>query len=75
MLLGENTETTKTKLSLSAVLPFAYLLMYILAAVEFIALVKSFLRHKQLFGKTVEKSSWEHVERSGKDIAVSELPG
>jgi biofilm PGA synthesis N-glycosyltransferase PgaC len=75
MLLGENTETTKTKLSLSAILPFAYLLMYILAAVEFIALVKSFLRHKQLFGKTIEKSSWEHVERSGKDIAVSELPG
>lgn len=73
MLLGENTETTKTKITLSAVLPFAYLLMYILALVEFIALTKSILRHKQLFGDTVEKSSWEHVERSGKQIAMSEL--
>jgi biofilm PGA synthesis N-glycosyltransferase PgaC len=74
MLLGEDTETTRTKLSLSAILPFAYFLMYILAAVEFAALIKSFMRHKQLLGNVVEKSSWEHVERSGKDISVAELP-
>lgn len=75
MLLGENTETTKTKASLSVILPLAYVLMYILAAVEFAALVKSIMRHKQLFGNVVEKSSWEHVERSGKDVSVAELPG
>jgi cellulose synthase/poly-beta-1,6-N-acetylglucosamine synthase-like glycosyltransferase len=75
MLLGENTETAKTKITLSAVLPFAYLLMYILALVEFIALTKSILRHKQLFGNIVEKSSWEHVERSGAKISVHDLPG
>jgi hypothetical protein len=75
MLLGETTETTKTKLSLSAILPLAYILMYILAVVEFAALMKSIKRHKQLLGSAVEKSSWEHVERSGKDVVVTNLPG
>jgi len=75
MLLGETTETTKTKLSLSAILPLAYILMYILAVVEFLALIKSIQRHKQLLGNTIEKSSWEHVERSGKEVVVTNLPG
>jgi biofilm PGA synthesis N-glycosyltransferase PgaC len=75
MLLGEDTETVKTKLTLSAVLPFAYLLMYILALVEFIALFKSILRHKQFFSNVVEKSSWEHVERSGEKITADKLQG
>jgi cellulose synthase/poly-beta-1,6-N-acetylglucosamine synthase-like glycosyltransferase len=73
MLLGENTETTKTKLSLSAILPLAYILMYILAVVEFLALVKSIRRHKLLLGNVVEKSSWQHVERSGQKITVTDL--
>jgi biofilm PGA synthesis N-glycosyltransferase PgaC len=75
MLLGENTETTKTKLSLSCILPLAYIFMYILAAVEFLALIKSIQRHKQLFGNVIEKSSWEHVERSGEEISIAKLPG
>ena len=75
MLLGENTETTKTKLSLSAILPLAYILMYILAVVEFVALIKSLQRHKLLLSNTVEESSWQHVERSGKKIVVTDLPG
>lgn len=74
MLLGENTETTKSKLMLSGILPLAYILMYILAAVEFLALVKSIIRHKQLLSGVSEKSSWEHVERSSKDIAIAQLP-
>ena len=75
MLLGEDSENTKTKLSISAVLPAAYLLMYILSAVEFLALTKSISRIKQLFSNAVEKSSWEHVERSSKSIAIGDLPG
>jgi hypothetical protein len=75
MLLGEDTETAKTKLTLSAVLPFAYVLMYILALVEFLALAKSLMRYKQFFSNVVEKSSWEHVERSGEKITASELAG
>lgn len=75
MLLGEDTETTKTKLSLSLILPLAYILMYILAVVEFLALMKSIKQHKSLINKTMEKSSWQHVERSSKKITVSDLTG
>jgi biofilm PGA synthesis N-glycosyltransferase PgaC len=74
MLLGENTETLRTKLTLSAALPVAYFLMYILAAVEFLALFKSILRSKQLFSGKMERSSWQHVERSSKPILVDTLP-
>jgi cellulose synthase/poly-beta-1,6-N-acetylglucosamine synthase-like glycosyltransferase len=74
MFLGEDSESTKTKLSLSAILPLAYILMYILSAVEFLALTKSMSKSRLLFSNVVEKSSWEHVERSSKAITVADLP-
>lgn len=70
MLLGEATETFLTKLSLALALPFLYFLMYILAAVEFIALVQSLGRARLLLGNAQEASSWEHVERSGGSVLL-----
>lgn len=73
MLLGEHTETCKTKITLSLFLPFVYILMYILAFVEFMALFKSIKQSKKLFNRTMEKSSWEHVARSSEAVIVSDL--
>ena len=74
MMLGENTETLKTKLSMSIAIPFAYFLMYILAAVEFLALFKSIMQSKKLIAGTMERTSWQHVERSSKAVAIDSLP-
>ncbi len=71
MLLGEETESTRTKLILAAALPATYLLMYILTAAEFAALVQSIRNRKQLFARTMEHASWEHVERSGKPVTLN----
>lgn len=74
MMFGENTETFKTKFFMSLAIPFAYFLMYILAAVEFLALFKSTLQSKQLFAGKMERTSWQHVERSSKAVAIDSLP-
>jgi cellulose synthase/poly-beta-1,6-N-acetylglucosamine synthase-like glycosyltransferase len=71
MLLGEETETTRTKFALAVALPATYVLMYILTAAEFAALVQSVRNRKQLFARTMEHSSWEHVERSGKPVSLN----
>lgn len=68
MLLGEETESLRTKVSLALLLPVVYLFMYVLTAVEFLALIKSLTRTKRLLQRTEEKSSWDHVERSGKAV-------
>lgn len=70
MLLGEETETTKTKLSLAVALPATYILMYILTAVEFVALAQSIAKSRQLWRREMEHSSWEHVERSGQPVSL-----
>lgn len=71
MLLGEDSETLKTKFSLSLVIPAMYFVLYILTLVELLALIKSIARSKQLFAKNQQKEvSWEHVERSGKPISI-----
>lgn len=70
MLLGEESEKLRTKLSLALLLPIAYFLMYILAAVEFLALIKSLRQSKKLFSKHIEEGRWEHVERSGGSISI-----
>ena len=74
MMMGENTETFKTKLAMSLAIPFSYFLMYILAAVEFLALFKSIAKSKQLISGATERTSWQHVERSSKAIAIESLP-
>ncbi|HET7302774.1 MAG TPA: glycosyltransferase [Candidatus Saccharimonadales bacterium] len=70
MLLGEDTETTKTKLTLAAALPATYILMYILTAVEFAALAQSIVKGRQLFRREVQHASWEHVDRSGQPVSL-----
>ena len=71
MLLGEETESTRTKLVLALALPATYLLMYVLTAAEFVALIQSVRNRKQLFSRTMENASWEHVERSGKAVTLN----
>lgn len=71
MLTGEDSETTRSKIVLSTALPLAYVLMYILTAVEFAALVSSIRKSRQLFRREMHSSSWEHVERSGGSVTIS----
>lgn len=73
ILLGEETETLKAKLLLSFVLPVAYFLMYILAVVEFLALIKSMIMSKEIFHRNSMQSTWEHVERSGADVVIPKI--
>ena len=70
MVLGEPTESLRTKLGLTLALPLTYFLMYILTAVEFAALIKSIARSRQLFTRTHHTSAWEHVERSGGAVTL-----
>lgn len=71
MLTGEDSESTRSKVVLSSALPLAYVLMYILTAVEFAALVSSIRQSRQLFRREMHSSSWEHVERSGGSVTIS----
>jgi len=70
MLLGEATESLKTKLGLALSLPFVYFLMYILTAVELAALVKSIKGARQLFARKQHTGAWEHVERAGGSVTL-----
>jgi biofilm PGA synthesis N-glycosyltransferase PgaC len=70
MLSGEDSESFKSKLVLALTLPLAYFLMYILAAVEFIALIKSIARTRKLLRQEYNEGSWEHVERSGGAVSL-----
>jgi biofilm PGA synthesis N-glycosyltransferase PgaC len=70
MLLGEETESFRTKIGLALLLPFTYVLMYVLTAVEFAALIKSIHQAPQLFRHEMTESSWEHVERSGEPVPI-----
>ena len=70
MLSGEESEPVRSKIGLAIALPLAYILMYILTAVEFAALIKSIAQSKQLFRREMVESSWEHVERSGEPVSV-----
>jgi cellulose synthase/poly-beta-1,6-N-acetylglucosamine synthase-like glycosyltransferase len=70
MMLGEDSESFRSKVGMSLILPFVYFLMYILTAVEFLALLKSIRQSKTLFSKEHIEGSWEHVERSGKPLVL-----
>lgn len=70
MILGEESEKIQTKAMLSCFLPLVYVLMYILTAVEFIALIKSLRKIRALITQAEEKSSWEHVERIGEAVSL-----
>lgn len=69
-LLGEESESLRAKLGLALLLPLTYVLMYILTAVEFAALVKSARKSRELFRHEMAESSWEHVERSGEAVSL-----
>ncbi len=64
ILLGEETESTRTKVKLSFILPLLYIWLYVLTAVEFLALLKS-IHHSRTDDHTEHSVSWEHVERIG----------
>ena len=70
MMLGEDSESFRAKAGMSLILPFVYFLMYMLTAVEFLALIKSIRTSRQLFSKERIEGSWEHVERSGTPLTV-----
>lgn len=70
LVLGEETEKTSTKLGLAFVLPVAYFLMYILSAVEYLALLTSIKKVRQLNRHDEHSVSWEHVERSSKPVVL-----
>lgn len=69
IVMGEESEPLLAKVSLALALPFLYGLMYILSAVEFIALLQSLRRLRQLFERKATSSRWEHVERAGGSVA------
>jgi len=71
MLLGEETEKFQVKAGLALLLPLAYVLMYILTAVEFAALIKSIRQAPQLFRRELTEASWEHVERSNQNVSIT----
>jgi biofilm PGA synthesis N-glycosyltransferase PgaC len=70
LLVGEHTEKLLTKVTLAAFLPAIYFLMYILSAVELIALLQSIKKIKPLLMREKQKSSWEHVERTGETVIL-----
>ncbi|MGF7229536.1 MAG: glycosyltransferase [Candidatus Saccharibacteria bacterium] len=70
MLMGEESEKFRTKVGLVIALPLAYILMYILTAVEFVALVQSLYKGRQLLSREAHAGSWEHVERSGNTVNI-----
>lgn len=71
MVSGEESESTKAKIGLALVLPTVYILMYILTAVEFVALIQSVRKTKQLVRREMHTASWEHVERSGEPVSLT----
>lgn len=70
MVIGEDTESTSSKVLLAVCLPLVYILMYILTVVEFTALIKSIRNLKQLRNPKGEQGSWQHVERSGVAVVL-----
>lgn len=70
LLLGEHTEKLWMKVTLAMFLPFIYFLMYILSVVELVALLQSIKKVKPLLKREQEKSSWEHVERTGESVVL-----
>lgn len=70
MLSGEESETWQTKAMLTLLLPLAYILMYILTAVEFTALLQSLYKGRQLLSREAHTGAWEHVERSGETVNI-----
>jgi cellulose synthase/poly-beta-1,6-N-acetylglucosamine synthase-like glycosyltransferase len=65
LVLGEDTEPWPAKLLLFVYMPLVYLLMYVLTAVEFLALLKSIRNIKNLRNKRTQHGAWQHVERKG----------
>lgn len=63
-VMGEPSETFRSKLRLSLWAPVMYIVLYILLIVEFAALLQSIYKAQQL--RSGEKdTTWQHVERAG----------
>lgn len=63
-LLGEQSISNKKKAKYFFVIPFMYLLFYVLSYVEYVALVKSIIKLPLLKKSlTINKNVWQHVER------------
>ncbi len=70
VILGEETEKLAAKIGLALVMPLAYFLMYILSAVEYLALLTSLKKARRLTRPEAGSVSWEHVERGGKPVVL-----
>lgn len=73
MVLGEESESLRSKIGLTLLLPFVYIMMYFLTAVEFAALIKSIGQAPQLFRQEMTEGKWEHVERSSEAVSIASI--
>lgn len=71
-IVSENTITTRQKILFTFLAPTMYVLFYILAYVEYIALIKAVIRLPRL-RQSIESREchWEHVQRMPATTAVS----
>jgi biofilm PGA synthesis N-glycosyltransferase PgaC len=70
IVLGEGSESFRSKLGLSLMLPLMYFLLYILSIVEFVALMRSLYNSRKLFRRELTEGKWEHVERTGEPVSL-----
>lgn len=63
-VIAEDTIPLREKIKLAIMAPSMYFFFYILSFIEYVALIKSYLRAKELIKKTNNNCHWEHVERA-----------
>jgi len=62
-LWGDSSESWSQRFKLFAVVPLAYWGMFTLTMVDFVALLKSIRKSRDLIQEKDQHASWEHVER------------
>lgn len=60
---SDQYETKKDKIKFLLLTPIAYWMMFILTIVEYISLIKSIFKIKDLLNNRDQHANWEHVER------------
>ncbi len=64
-ILAEDTLPLKQKLTLAAIAPFMYFFFYILSYVEYLALIKTYMKFWEIPASIRAKQcGWTHVERA-----------
>jgi len=73
-ILAEETVSLKDKIRLITLTPFMYFLFYLLSYVEYVALIKSFIKLKDLDKSLLLNiSSWNPISRKGLLIAQTDV--